>query len=305
MKEKIDLTGQNFGLLTVLHESLNNKSGLPRKWVCQCECGKIKEINQSNLTNGTTKSCGCLVTNVEYSIHGNLTGQKFGRWTVLELDTNNTNKRRKWICKCECGTIKSVDQKSLINGKSKSCGCYRKEKRLELSKDITGQKFGRWTALYKGEQNDKGNTCWICQCDCGTIRSVEYSRLINGSSKSCGCYQKYAASKANMKDITGQKFGRLIALEALNDRSHGNVRWRCQCDCGNITITNAGSLLNGSTKSCGCLLQEINHQSKNIKHGDSNTRLYKEWYSIKDRCLNPNARTYKHYGGRGITICEE
>lgn len=54
-----------------------------------------------------------------------LTGKKFGRWTVIKADKDA--KPRKWICRCECGTVRSVFERSLVSGKSVSCGCYQRE----------------------------------------------------------------------------------------------------------------------------------------------------------------------------------
>lgn len=100
------------------------------------------------------------------------------------------------------------------------------------------------------------------------------------------------------KDITGQKFGRLTAIKYL-----GKSKWRCKCDCGSLTETYSGHLMNGHTKSCGCL----NHEPTigNTTHGKSNTRLFHIWTSMKQRCYNSNHKHYKNYGGRGIAVCDE
>ena len=58
-------------------------------------------------------------------------------------------------------------------------------------------------------------------------------------------------------DITGQQFGRLLALEPIDKRKGSSIVWKCQCDCGNVTCTRGTSLRKGYTKSCGCLSKEI------------------------------------------------
>lgn len=102
------------------------------------------------------------------------------------------------------------------------------------------------------------------------------------------------------KDILN-KYGRLTAIREVEGTSYSR-RVSCVCDCGNKIIVNLNALLSGNTKSCGCLKQELLLESK-ASHGLSATPLYSVWGSIKDRCLNTNCKSYKNYGGRGISIC--
>ncbi len=99
----------------------------------------------------------------------------------------------------------------------------------------------------------------------------------------------------NFKDLTGKTFGRLTVIERTKESKNGRRRWICQCECGNITEVKAQSLRDGHTKSCGCL-----HK----KHGLSNSRLFRIWCHMKDRCYNQNHIEYHRYGGRGISLCE-
>lgn len=102
--------------------------------------------------------------------------------------------------------------------------------------------------------------------------------------------------------IIGQKFGRLTVIEECKERDKYKKRiYKCQCDCGNITYVTGCNLRNCNTKSCGCL----KHKGYTIKHGKSNTRLYKVYTNMKARCYNKNNPNYKDWGGRGITICED
>lgn len=103
-----------------------------------------------------------------------------------------------------------------------------------------------------------------------------------------------------MKDITDQRFTRLIAIEPTNRRCGSNVIWRCICDCGTECFVNSGSLGKGNTKSCGCLWLE-----RITTHGMTITPEYRAWKDMIQRCENPNTRAYKNYGGRGITVSEE
>jgi hypothetical protein len=98
----------------------------------------------------------------------------------------------------------------------------------------------------------------------------------------------------------GNRYGRLRVMERAANL-YGKAAWLCQCDCGN-TIVVAGVVLRiGDANSCKCLLHEgANHRT----HGMSKTPEYRSWRSMKMRCLNPKARGYRFWGGRGITICD-
>jgi len=103
----------------------------------------------------------------------------------------------------------------------------------------------------------------------------------------------------NFKDITGQKFGRLLTISpaySKNDRWY----WNFLCDCGNKTTKNGKDVRAGHTKSCGC--QRLNPDIKT--HGMTKSPTYKSWCKIKERCNNPKVINYPRYGGRGITVCD-
>lgn len=120
--------------------------------------------------------------------------------------------------------------------------------------DLTGQKFGRLTVLYRsGTRN--GSALWHCKCDCGKEVDVKSSSLRSGATKSCGCYTKERIGKLNFKDLTGQRFGRLLVLKRT-DKKGQCVYWLCECDCGNLTEVRSNLLRNGSIQSCGCLQKE-------------------------------------------------
>lgn len=113
-------------------------------------------------------------------------------------------------------------------------------------------------------------------------------------------------------DLTGEKFGRLIALEPIGYHYFPSGQrkqvWKCKCECGKITNTYANSLTSGNTQSCGCLRIE-NLVAKCSTHGATRhgkkERLYIVWNDIKDRCKNKNNPSYKFYGGNGISLCQE
>jgi hypothetical protein len=101
-------------------------------------------------------------------------------------------------------------------------------------------------------------------------------------------------------NITGQRFGRLVALE-LQGRYQNRALWLCQCDCGNTTIVRSCHLVNGRTKSCGCLQRELT-VALLTTHGQTGTPTYRAWLAMLQRCCNPKNKAYRHYGGRGVGI---
>ena len=105
-------------------------------------------------------------------------------------------------------------------------------------------------------------------------------------------------------DLTGQRFGRLTVIGfASRDKKYGHAKWLCQCDCGKITDVDSSNLRRGQ-QSCGCLSRE-NLLASVTKHGKRHTRLYGIWVGMRQRCRDKNNKSYKRYGGRGITVCDE
>lgn len=192
----------------------------------------------------------------------NLVGQKFNLWTVIDGPTRRTSDGdRYWQCKCECGTQREVRGSSLRRGKSISCGCYRKKKLSERT-DLIGQVFDKLTVIEKSPNSTYGNIMWKCKCQCGNEIERSTSYLHRSDFKhSCGC----AMVESLKKDITNQRFGKLIAIKELNERhpSNNKILWLCQCDCGNIVKLPLSSLTSGNTSSCGCINYSIGE--KNIE----------------------------------------
>lgn len=120
-------------------------------------------------------------------------------------------------------------------------------------RDLTGQKFGELTVLYRGKNSKTGRVVWHCKCSCGNECDVQANNLISGNTTSCGCKQKQQA----ILKIQGKKFGRLTPLYPTNKRTNErSIIWHCKCDCGNECDVAACYLTNGHTRSCGCLNKE-------------------------------------------------
>ena len=107
-------------------------------------------------------------------------------------------------------------------------------------------------------------------------------------------------------DLTGKKFTRLTVLgRSPQPHGYGNGRvWECRCDCGNTVYANTYCLLHGKVKSCGCYDNDA-MAKHDTTHGESKTRLYHIWKSMKRRCSSKKYDHYDRYGGRGIIVCKE
>jgi len=173
-------------------------------------------------------------------------GKKFGKITAIKEDERRG--RHIYIaCVCDCGNQKSIRKDSLIKGSTKSCGCSQGRTAI----DISGRRFGKLVAISIAPKKER-HLKWICQCDCGNIKEIRASHLVNGSNKSCGC-QKH---KRKSRDLKGLRFNRLVVLKRV-DKVNKDIRWLCRCDCGNEKDIDARHLTSSKgVKSCGCLLEE-------------------------------------------------
>lgn len=186
----------------------------------------------------------------------NLIGQKFNRLLVLEKTSQREGGSIVWKCKCDCGKECYASTRGLCSGNKKSCGCLNDEKRAERFKkyndenreNIIGNKYGKLTVLEITDKTSKNGThlYYKCKCECGNITYVTGNNLKIGNVISCGCIHS--------PDLTGQRFGKLVALEKTNQKTGNSYKWKCLCDCGNITYVSYNSLSMGHTKSCGCII---------------------------------------------------
>lgn len=120
-----DLTGRQFGYLTVLRFDHEKVVGANKMffWLCQCECGETKSLTRSHILSHQSASCGCQFKRKPIP---DLTGKVFTRWTVIEPSPEQT-KPAKYLCICECGNSKNISAYNLMNGLSHSCGCLKSE----------------------------------------------------------------------------------------------------------------------------------------------------------------------------------
>lgn len=105
--------------------------------------------------------------------------------------------------------------------------------------------------------------------------------------------------------MSGKRFGRWIVVDVdTAPRTSGHVRWNCICDCGAKKSMSGPALVYGSSKSCGCLQRDTMRRLKTV-HGLKGTPEYRSWKHMRERCNNPNEKSYPNYGGRGIFVCDK
>ena len=165
--------------------------------------------------------------------------------------------------------------------------------------DLSGKRFGELTVLHK--ISPTGPEKYLCKCSCGKECIVLGSNLKRGHTKSCGHILNAPAH--NFHDLTGMQFGSLSVISVAY-RKNGKVYYLCQCTCGERKVVVGSALKSGNTRSCGCKKREASSQAL-LTHGGTNTRLFRIWASMKNRCFNSNDPSHTQYGGRGITVCEE
>lgn len=198
-----------------------------------------------------------------------------------------------WLTHCDCGNDYCVGisepRKAIRQNKYiPDCGCGA---RKEQDSKYIGKTYNYLTVLerddeYKKQNNfSNSNTYYKCRCICGNVIRVRINTLVHGDVRSCGCLKKQQ-DKINlipnqMKDLSGQRFGKLIALTPFkNPKDPKNeFWWHCKCDCGKNIDTRGVSLTNGDTRSCGCLIQsQYESQIEKLLKENNITYLYDTEY---------------------------
>lgn len=180
MSNFIDLKGKTIGDLFIIEKdpeaTKSHRGGI--YWKTRCSCGRYKSIRACSLNEGKTTSCG--------ECKNDLTGQKFGRLTVIKRSRVNKHQQWAWWCKCDCGNICEALATNLKRGSKVSCGCYRREKTHQVTfRDLTGQKFNMLTPLSWYRKDN--HTYWHCLCECGNTTEVRSANLVSNRVHSCGC----------------------------------------------------------------------------------------------------------------------
>lgn len=173
--------------------------------------------------------------------------KKYGKLTVLSI-TNKKHKRGLVLhCRCDCGNeverISSDLTKAEKYKQESSCGC-------QPEKDLTGNKYGKLTAISKLYKKPGSGVVWKFKCDCGNEVERIGSHVARLEGKlHCGCSNK---KFSYTKNETNNKYGKLLVIKYTRNDSKQRAMWLCKCDCGNEIEVIGARLRNGSKKHCGC-----------------------------------------------------
>jgi len=186
--------------------------------------------------------------------------------------------------------------------------------------DVTGQRFTSLVAVRFLRFENK-RTIWLFRCDCGKELEVRIDMVKSGNTRSCGCIRTVVArgliptrhghTLKAATDLTGRRFGRLtVSAEADKRLGIKHRRWSCLCDCGKSVTIEQRSLIIGKAQSCGCIQREKAAEQAalmgagNATHGMTDSPEWLAWKNMIARCTDPGQKSYPHYGGRGIAVCD-
>ena len=172
-------------------------------------------------------------------------GDRIGQWVVLDEEHGTSRSNRKWLCRCDCGTERTVLERNLRYGTSLSCGCLRKvrhakddeiptasptadackaAKKKSRYSDISNRRFGRLVVLHPSGGHDKnGFVIWHCRCDCGNEADISYNSLVYGNQISCGCQKIEHDQKLNtyLTHVAGTSVEMLKSTKIPKDNTTG------------------------------------------------------------------------------------
>lgn len=246
MGKLIDLIGKKFGKLLVLNISPKLDTYFNVHWECLCDCGTSCTVRGSSLKNGHTTSCGCAKNAIDE------TNNQYGLLTVTgRAITTHPASTLHWNCSCACGTHIVARSDTLRRGEKTSCGCDKIPPKRIRHVDETGKIYGNLQVVKISSKKGQGQSkalYWDCICVCGNHVTTRGIYLRNNTITSCGC-----AVKLPYIDETGNRYGKWT-VNALSEKrgKHGQIYWKCTCDCGNQREVLAGSLRNKYSTSCGC-----------------------------------------------------
>lgn len=189
MSKARNLTGLRFGRLTAVRVT-DERVTRSVVWECVCDCGKGVFVRSSNLISGATQSCGCLMSErAGESKQIDLSGRRFGRLTAVKPTKMRQGKSVVWECHCDCGNTTFASAGKLVSNRKCSCGCKRLDSAKNKAKDLTGQRFGKLTAIRPTDKRCGKSVVWECKCDCGN--TAFYSTIfLHSKAQSCGCIRK-------------------------------------------------------------------------------------------------------------------
>ena len=148
-------------------------------WICKCEiCGKEYSFSGTALRQNPNHFDCPTCEKV---------GQQYGRLKVIEYAYTSEDRHKYWMCECECGNREIIKATDLNTSKRVECLICQKKKHKTQYIDETGKRYGKLTVLELDTEKSSKNAFWKCKCDCGTLLTVEGTKLRSGHTQSCGC----------------------------------------------------------------------------------------------------------------------
>ncbi len=243
LSRDVDITGKTYGRLTAIQRGVLGS----KKWLFRCECGSEALRSKAAVLAGVIVSCGC-----GKKEHGGIeAGQRFSRLVAVEYAGKSAGLQPShlWKFSCDCGGTTVTRVESVKRGLTTSCGCAKRESHASKQVDISGQTFGKLTAIHAGPP---GSDKWLFRCACGQDAMLAKPGVIAGTTTSCGCGN--AAMK--IADMTGREFGRLTAVEYVGMGKSTFVKrpspvWRFRCQCGETKDLPLADVRDWGVRSCG------------------------------------------------------
>lgn len=239
--EKEIKVGEKYGEWEVLETGLRNKRGNQCSRI-RCSCGRDEKIRVNSIITALTYN-SCVKCARENEIIDDIkVGQKFGKWTVIEVGLRNKGEQYCSKVECDCGrSIKIVNNSLLRKGKSTQCGkCGSNVADIKVN-----DRFGKWKVIEIGLKGEGRSNASMCECDCGrTISSIKNYLLSNGKSTQCVLC---ATGRVDLNN--GEKYDNWTIIEANID-NNGLWSSRCVCECGTERIIKNTIILNKETGKC-------------------------------------------------------
>lgn len=232
----------------------------------------------------------------------NISGQRYGKLRAIRcvgMAKNGKAMASLWLCECDCGLSREAIIVELRRGRIVSCGCQSKTR----LKDLTGVRFGYWTAVRLSGQRKGVRTAWLCSCVCGTERDVQSLHLLSGASQSCGCMRPKGIDSATYKHGSDHEAYRTWSNMLDRCRNPNNPAWHLYGGKG-VTVCDAWATdFLQFAEDMGpkpSRNHSIDRKNGNGNYEPGNCR----WATAKEQARNMSRNRIVDFEGRRVTLAE-
>jgi hypothetical protein len=292
-RSKPDLVGATFGQLKVVAEAgavfASNSDKRIYNWKCQCICGTSVIASTYALQSGQRFTCGTPHEQpkpkiVEVALIGD-------DMTVVDTPRN----------------VKTTEEIVQLLTPSESFVAAQAAQENDIEPDITPYPDTVQTSVFTCDSTDDD-----IEDTPEEPTDLPSLQVVLQAVKAAIADEPTTIENINNTLLTavgaiavGQVFNRLtVVRKATKEENKRSGYWMCKCECGNDTIVSSTKLRNNYTKSCGCLASELTSE-RSRSHGLSSHPLYDILRMLKRRCYEQNYKSYKHYGAKGVKVCDE